>query len=357
MELVVGVVHPVHPENGLEATFIEPGVMGDERESLDKRLYLVPDIGEQRGVFGIIWTDSVDSHAEPLVVFGFRMDEAVVRINDFSSTDNDDPDTAYAAGLLICRLEIYCREISHVRLRKKLSFGQIYSLFGDIVYIYRKEKSHMKMRRILPSLTAIAAAAAVVSCGGGEEAAIRQAISYQLSVFPVSRAYDVYKNFCQDNLGPGHLIPNPDAASSYLQRELSEYREDLAKGLYTAPELKFYPVGDCGNFYRVDLSVILDSLIDQESFFSAFLKSTNEGPMITNEEWKEKWSKVEAVLRKSFPDMPGLEEDLAELDSYVAKDDLIMHHSDLFEQTYHPHYRIIGKEVFEKEILPFISGE
>ncbi len=221
--------------------------------------------------------------------------------------------------------------------------------------IFTAKKIHMKMRRILPSLTAIAAAAAVVSCGSSEEAAIRQAISYQLSVFPESSAQDVYKNFCQDNLGPGHLIPNPDNASSYLKRELSEYKEDLDKGLYSVPELKYYPVGDCGNFYRVDLSVILDSLIDFESFFSAFLRSTNEGPMITNEEWKEKWSKVEAVLRKSFPDMPGLEEDLAEIDSFVAKDDLILHHSDIFEQTYHPHYRIIGKELFEKEVLPFLA--
>ena len=101
------------------------------------------------------------------------------------------------------------------------------------MFIFTAKKSHMKMRRLLPSLTAIAAAAAVVSCGSSEEAAIRQAISYQLSVFPESSAQDVYKNFCQDNLGPGHLIPNPDNASSYLKRELSEYKEDLDKGLYS----------------------------------------------------------------------------------------------------------------------------
>ena len=125
MELVIGVIHAVHSEYGLEASFIEFGVVGDKGKSFDQRLYLVPYFREQRSVLGIIRTDTMDSHAEPLVVFGLRMYEAVVRIHDLSSTDYDDPDTAYAAGLLVRRLEIYCRKISHVRFLEKLSFGQI----------------------------------------------------------------------------------------------------------------------------------------------------------------------------------------------------------------------------------------
>ena len=39
-------------------------------------------------------------------------------------------------------------------------------------------------------------------------------------------------------------------------------------------------------------------------------------------------------------------------DELVKADNLIIHHSDTFGDTYHPHYRIIAKDIFEKEILP-----
>ena len=67
----------------------------------------------------------------------------------------------------------------------------------------------------------------------------------------------LYKSFCQDNLGPGHLIPNPDYAKAYLLEELQTYREDLDSMRYEKPEVRYVPVGDKNNFVRVDLSVVL----------------------------------------------------------------------------------------------------
>ena len=49
---------------------------------------------------------------------------------------------------------------------------------------------------------------------------VREAISKQLECYPESRVQDIYKSFCQDNLGPGHLIPNPEQARAYLLSEL-----------------------------------------------------------------------------------------------------------------------------------------
>ena len=43
---------------------------------------------------------------------------------------------------------------------------------------------------------------------------------------------------------------------------------------------------------------------------------------------------------------------LSSLDELVKADDLIIHHSVTFGETYHPHYRIIAKDIFEKKILP-----
>ena len=115
---------------------------------------------------------------------------------------------------------------------------------------------------------------AVVACRPSEtDLAIRQ----QLIDFPESRAQDFYKSFCQDNLGPGHLIPDKESARRYLDSELRAYREDLDSGLYAVPSRRYYPTGDKGNYIRVDLSVVLEGLVGEEPFLDAFVRSANEG--------------------------------------------------------------------------------
>ena len=133
----------------------------------------------------------------------------------------------------------------------------------------------------------------------GTELAIRQ----QLIDFPESHAQDFYKSFCQDNLGPEHLIPDPSSAAMYLQEELRTYQEDLDSARYDAPELQYYPVGDEGNYVRVDLSVILDSLVEEKAFLDAFVRSANEGKKASEEEWVQKWQQVARMLapQRRFP--------------------------------------------------------
>ena len=185
----------------------------------------------------------------------------------------------------------------------------------------------------------------------GTELAIRQ----QLIDFPESRAQDFYKSFCQDNLGPEHLIPDPAAAARYLQEELRTYQEDLDSARYDAPELLYYPVGDQGNYVRVDLSVILDGLLGEEAFLDAFVRSANEGKKVPAEEWVTKWQGVEQILRKSHAGIPDLDKDLGTLDSLMADGHYIMRHSDAFRDAYHPHYRIIAEDIFTAELKPLID--
>ena len=183
----------------------------------------------------------------------------------------------------------------------------------------------------------------------------KAAIERQLQDYPESRVQDIYKSFCQDNLGPGHLIPDPQTARNYLESELRTFREDLDSARYDAPGIMYYPVGDQGNYVRVDLSVVLDGLVGEEAYLEAFVRSANEGKRLTEEQWLAKWKEVEKVIRKDFPDIPDAKEDLAMIDAYVQKGDLIMHHSEAFSETYNPHYRIIARDIFEKEIKPLID--
>lgn len=187
----------------------------------------------------------------------------------------------------------------------------------------------------------------LVSC---RPAAVRDAIEAQLARYPESRVQDIYKDFCQDKLGPGHLIPNPESARRYLQEELQAYREDLSNGRYAVPVLRCVPVGDQGNYVRVDLSVVLDGLVDEETLLDAFVRSANEGKTLSEEAWRAKWAEVAAVIRRDFPDIRDAGKDLAVIDSLMAGGNLILHHSEAFERAYHPHYRIVARDIFEKDL-------
>ena len=79
------------------------------------------------------------------------------------------------------------------------------------------------------------------------------------------------------------------------------------------------------------------------------MRSANEGKTLTEEEWKEKWAAVADIIRKDFSTIPDAEHDLAAIDSLMAQGHLILHHSRIFNETYHPHYRIVARDLlFQK---------
>ena len=124
---------------------------------------------------------------------------------------------------------------------------------------------------------------------------------------------------------------------------------------YNKPELRYFTVGDEGNYVRVDLSVVLDSLMSEEDYLQAFVQSANNGVKKSSGEWKRKWAEIASCIRKEFPNIPDAAKDLAFIDSIMQGDDLIIHHSEAFSKAYNPHYRIFSKDIFEKEIIPLIE--
>ena len=192
----------------------------------------------------------------------------------------------------------------------------------------------------------------LLSC---QPSAEKAAIARQLQDYPESRVQDIYKSFCQDNLGPEHLIPNPDAARNYLVSELETFRDDLASHRYEAPQRMYYPVGDQGNYVRVDLYAVLSGLVSEEKLLDAFVRSANEGSKVSPEEWVAKWNSIAAIIRKDFSDIPGAEADLERIDALVKEGDLILHHSDAFGEAYQPHYRIVARDIFEAELKPLLD--
>lgn len=209
------------------------------------------------------------------------------------------------------------------------------------------------MKRYLLILAVIILSLSLASC---REQAMFDAVDRQLTLFPDSRAQDFYKSFCQDFLGPEHLIEDPASAAHYLSEELRSYGEDLDSLRYRTPALLYYPVGDRGDYIRVDLAVVLEGMVGEDAFLDAFVRSANGGNRAADGKWAERWQDVARILRKYHAGIPNLEKDLGTLDSLVARGHYIMHHSEAFREAYHPHYRIIRKDIFNNELKPLIDS-
>ena len=184
-----------------------------------------------------------------------------------------------------------------------------------------------------------------VSCEDTKSKRIRAAVENQMTVYPQSTLKDLYKNFFQDRFGPGHLIPDTAAAGNYLRSELASI--DKASGAY------YEPTGWEGRFYRVNLSVITENIVPYDVYFEAFIKSVNQIVSPTIEQWKIEWNTIESVIRSMNISLPDYEKDRQDMIDMLENGDFVVHHSSLFESHYSPHYRIIEKNIFEREIKPY----
>ena len=196
-------------------------------------------------------------------------------------------------------------------------------------------------------LIIVCLAVMMASCEDTRDKQIREAVVNQLNVYPHSTLQDLYKNFFQDRFGPGHLIPDTAEADNYLRFELTSF--DKATGPY------YEPTGWEGCFYRVNLSVIRENLVPFDVFFDAFVQSANQIVPISIEQWKDEWLVIDAVIQTMNLTLPDYEKDRHEIIEMLEQGEYVMHHSSLFEQHYDPHYRIIEKVIFEKEIKPYLD--
>ncbi|MDR2009541.1 MAG: hypothetical protein LBQ22_03575 [Bacteroidales bacterium] len=179
------------------------------------------------------------------------------------------------------------------------------------------------------------------------EEKVRDAVNRQMKIYPKSTLKDLYKNFFQDRFGPGHIIADTAAARRYLLNELNSY--SVSSGELAEP------TGWEQNFYRVNLSVLKDEIIPLDRFLDAFIRSVNEIKPITVEEWQKEWSQIEAVIRSMNLSLPNYDNDYNEIKNRLEEGNYVGHHSKEFNESYAPHYRIISKEIFEKELLPLID--
>ena len=114
----------------------------------------------------------------------------------------------------------------------------------------------------------------------------------------------------------------------------------------------YTPCGWQGNFYQVNLSVVQEGKIAIDELVDAFMESARDIDTTLTQAWIDEWKLLQQIVRSVSPDLPGFEEDSTLLAHLLNQGKYVVHHSRKFNQHYHPHYRIIRKDLFEEKILP-----
>ena len=139
--------------------------------------------------------------------------------------------------------------------------------------------------------------------------------------YPKAESQDLYKLVFQDLYGPGHLLTNADDARRYIGQEV-EQMSDSAYPQYIHHDTPIpfplceYTLCD-SNFVRVNLVLVKRGVIELEELVSAVMRSAEGLPT---------------------PDPR-----------------FVMTHSKAFKEAYDPHYRIIRRDIFEREFLGLIA--
>lgn len=165
--------------------------------------------------------------------------------------------------------------------------------------------------------------------------------------YPEATLQDIYKGSFQDVFGPAHLLTNREAVENYINREM-----ETAKSLEGED---YVPCGWQGNFYQVNLKVIADGRIPMDDFVDAFIASANGIDTTLTQAWLEEWEQLQQATRKIVPHLQGFKEDSTLLANLLKQGKYVVHHSRKFNQHYHPHYRIIRRDLFEKKIFPKLN--
>jgi hypothetical protein len=162
--------------------------------------------------------------------------------------------------------------------------------------------------------------------------------------YPDATLQDIYKGSFQDVFGPAHILTNREAVMNYIQSEMESAE--------AWEEHDYIPCGWQGNFLQVNLKVIADGRVPMDDFVDAFMASANGIDTTLTSSFIEDWHLIQQAVRLTDPQLEGFKEDSTLLSHLLKEGKYVVHHSRKFNAHYHPHYRIIRRDLFEEKILP-----
>ncbi|MBP5800030.1 MAG: hypothetical protein J6W43_09005 [Prevotella sp.] len=197
-------------------------------------------------------------------------------------------------------------------------------------------------------------------------------VNRQTQIYPKSRLLDIYKSCFQDYMGAEHLISDRQSVKVYLDEELNTTNLDDLMPWY------YEPCGIDSNYYRVSIRTIKEGIITEDQLLDAFIRSANgkssesrharlDDRVVTDEgeansetrpsveSWSDRWHMIIGTIDQMKLDLPNFQEDKQFIDSVLSVGKYAISHSSDYRNAYHPHYRIVERNIFEKEIKPLID--
>lgn len=178
---------------------------------------------------------------------------------------------------------------------------------------------------------------------------IKKAVDFQMTEYPKSTLMDIYKTFYQDEFGPGHLISDFEQVMDDLNME------SVQSWGVPHNNVMYEKTGAKGNYYRVSIFVSNIGLISDEELAYAFMDSAKEPTQKQMDRFCRTWKKVAKVAAEY--DIPDYDRDLESLNKLLTYPgfDKAVHHSDAYNDAYHPHYRIVSKKIFKEFVYPCLK--
>ena len=228
------------------------------------------------------------------------------------------------------------------------------------------------MRRILFPFFLLLSVAVSAQENGEDQFSIEGFINRQLQTYPKSRLLDIYKSCFQDYMGAEHLVSDRQRVKAYLDEELNTTSLDDLMPWY------YEPCGIDSSYYRVSIRAIKEGIITEDQLLDAFIRSANgrssesrqaclDGRVVTDEGeansetrpsvelWSDRWHMIIGTIDLMKLNLPDFQEDKQFIDSVLSVGKYAISHSPEYREAYHPHYRIVERNIFEKEIKPMIE--
>ena len=167
-----------------------------------------------------------------------------------------------------------------------------------------------------------------------------------LHQYPEARLLDIYKSCFQDYMGAEHLVSDTATVQHYLEQELAST---------TATDLQpwyWEPCGIYGNYVRVSLRAIHEGFITADDLLNTFIASANSEVRPTVEAWSAQWHIIIKVIDQMKLNLPEYAQDKQDIESVLQQGKYAISHSPDYRDAYTPHYRIVRRDIFERDIQP-----
>ena len=176
---------------------------------------------------------------------------------------------------------------------------------------------------------------------------VEKFVAGQMEQYPKARLLDIYKSCFQDYMGAEHLVGDTASARRYLEQELAE-----TQGIQL-PDWYYEPCGVEGRHVRVSLRAVHDGYLTADKLLEAFIGSAN-ADRPTVEQWAALWHEMIGRIDRMVLNLPDYEQDREFINQVLTQGKYAISHSPDYREAYAPHYRIVARGIFEREILPLL---